>query len=637
MNRNPLQRLWAQLARFWRVPYEIRVRIAVGVLFIFVLASALNAIRFLNESRSAQAHDWSYRSARSLELITDFLATSTEERLAGTRLRELVQAAGFAEVEVVESDALRADQDTPSSWVDAEELRQLRQVFSLDKEVVGRVSDAPPALATVPYRRQGSWNCTLFQPFVNEAGENLTLVVGTRAELTAHLDEFWWMTLLFEGLSLAATTAVALLLLQITFAPYKRIRKEAIAAAVAEPQSVESVDFAVDTFLKVIADLRVKERRLQRLYAQQRDRAAHLERYNDYILESMPSGVISCDVTGTVTQVNRSAARLLRFDPRLTVGGTYRSALAGLPQLVQLFDTALQTGEEIALKETKLPVAAGHSVAVSIVCRLLHDDAGGVRGAMILINDLTLIKRLEEEVSWREQMAALGEMSAGLAHQLRNSLGAMVGFGQLLTKLTRGEGQAEQIANSILSEAEVTEKMLRQFLGYASPGKVKLDEISLKDLFADLREFLRFDSESGKIQVRAELSACDDVLLATDPLLLSHALQNLIQNGIDACKSTGGEVSLTGQIGAEQRDKLLLVVTDTGQGIAPENLGKIFNPFYTSGKAEGTGLGLALARKWIAALGGEITCTSELGRGSSFVISLPICHAPEAAFPNGIV
>lgn len=623
MNRNLLQRCWAQLVRLWRVPYEIRVRIALGVLFIFILASTLNSIRFLNESRSAQAHDWEYRTARNLETLADFLEVSTAERLASSRLRELSQIAGFNEVKLVETEVLRGETESSSQWLTQHDLRQLRQVYKLEKEVVGKLTDAPPTLATIPYQTQGRWHRTLFQPFTTESEENLTLVVETRAGLAAHLGEFWWLTLLFEALSLAATTAVALLLLQITFAPYKRIKHEAIAAAVAEPNSGESVDFAVDTFLKVIADLRVKERRLQRLYAQQRDRAAHLERYNDYILESMPSGVISCDVTGKLTQINRSAARLLKLAASELAGRSYHEALAELPQLVQLLDAALQTGEEIALKETKLPLAAEQTVAVSMVCRLLHDDRDEVRGAMILVNDLTLIKRLEEEVSWRERMAAIGEMSAGLAHQLRNSLGAMVGFGQLLSKLTRGEGQTEQIARSILSEAEITEKMLRQFLGYASPGEVKLTAVTVAELLQDLNELSPDDSKQEETLLTFDVDQCLGAELVTDPMLLSHALQNLIQNGRDACRASGGEVKVIGDLDCEQ-EKLRLLVRDTGEGIAPENIDKVFNPFYTGGKPGGTGLGLALARKWIDALGGELSCASELGVGSSFTILLPL-------------
>ncbi len=456
-----VRRVRAQIARVGRVPYEIRVRFAVGVLFIFVLASTLNTIRFISASRESQASEWSYRSAKSLQMIAEFLHTATREKLSSTRLRELSRLAGLSEVTIVETGLLRSEQEPVSAIIAAARLRELRELYSREKEVIGRLVAGPPALATRPYYTRGAWRRALFQPFVNEAGETYTLTAQTSSELAASLDEFWWLTIIFEGLSLLATAAVAVLLLQITFAPYRRIRKEAIAAAVAQPDNNESVDFAVDTFRKVIADLKVKERRLQRLYAQQRERAANLERYNDYILESMPSGVISCSVSGELTQVNRAATRLLHLSRSESVGWQYRKGLAELPQLVQLFDAALQTGEEIALKETGLSVRPGETTAVSIVCRLLHDPSDGVRGAMILINDLTKIKHLEEEISWREQMAALGEMSAGLAHQLRNSLGAMVGFGQLLRKLTSGGGQSEQLASSILREAEQTEKMLR--------------------------------------------------------------------------------------------------------------------------------------------------------------------------------
>lgn len=607
----------------WQVPYEFRVRIAVGVLFIFILASTLNAIRFISESRHSQEQEWSYRTAASLETVADFLRNSTAEKLQSTRLREIAQLAGFTNISVVETEALQSDEQITSHWIVPGELEELRREFGLEKEVIGRFSEAPPALATVPEESSGGWNRYLFQPFTTAAGENLTIVAQTDAEFTAHLDRFWWLTLLFEFLSLAAATAVAALLMQITFAPYKRIRKEAIAASVAKPETAESVDFAVDTFQKVIADLKAKEQRLQMLYARQRERTATLERYNDYVLESMPSGVLSCSVTTELTQVNRAAARMLHIDPLTTVGENYRQALASLPQVIQLFDAALQTGEEIALNETSLPINPDTPIAVSMVCRLLRDDSGTVRGAMVLLNDLTKIKHLEAEVSWREQMAALGEMSAGLAHQLRNSLGAMVGFGQLLKRLTQGSGQSEQIAGSILSEAESTERMLREFLGYSSPGEVKRTEIRLQEVFDDLKTFFGDAPRNGNIRLEIESGSADTTALETDPLLLCHTIRNLIQNGIEACDASGGEVVVSSEIETEE-SQLIIKVRDTGKGISPENLGKVFNPFFTSGKARGTGLGLALARKWIAGLGGEIGCASKTGQGSTFTITLPL-------------
>ncbi len=164
---------------------------------------------------------------------------------------------------------------------------------------------------------------------------------------------------------------------------------------------------------------------------------------------------------------------------------------------------------------------------------------------------------------------------------------------------------------------------------------MKVTEITLGDLLADLEDLLAAELADSKVRLTIEANTEAELPLVTDPLLLSHTLQNLIQNGIDACTGKGGLVRVTSSVDRET-DLLSIIVRDNGKGIEPEIREKIFHPFFTSGKATGTGLGLALARKWIIALGGEMSCTSEPGQGATFELTLPLSHqANNSSASNG--
>jgi PAS domain S-box-containing protein len=620
MRLSLFDRALSVLRRWLRVPYEIRIRLALGLLLIVMLAASLNVIRFFNQSRELLHHDDSYQLAMRLGAITDLLQVSPAEKLGSSRLRELTRISGFETVKLVETDVLRAKIAAKSDYLTSAELMQIQEQYRLSKRVIGDAADGLPSVITESYQSGELWFRSVFHPFRTADGQELTLIAVESSEADHFLNQLWLLTLAFQILALLTGAIIGLMLLRITYAPYRKITHEAIAAEIAPPDEPEAVDFAVETFLKVIADLKSKEQRLAKLYADQQQRAASLERYNEYVLESMPSGVISCDTGGLITQVNRAAARILKIKQRELIGRRHVEALRSLRPLTNLFDHALQTGEENSVTEATLQVDDDGVVHASLICRLLHDTDGKVRGAMILITDLTTIRELEAEVSFREEMASLGELSAGLAHQLRNSLAAMVGFAQLLHKLTRGNDQSEQIAASILRESEATEKMLRQFLNYASPGELKIQEVNFNDLIAQLEQ--HFAGKCNKAGVTLSFKLPSGLpILRCDPLLMSNVLQNLIQNGIEACRQEG-HVDVVADYDID-REQFVIEVIDDGVGMSSEVRSKVFNPFYTSGKSQGSGLGLSLARKWILNHKGQICCSSSPGKGTSFRIILP--------------
>lgn len=613
-------RLRGHLHSLFKVPYEIRVRITVGILFVLILAATLNSVRFFNDSRHLLKSSVRDVSAEDLKSIAEYLRVEPLQKARTSRFHAMVSEAHLEKAWVVETDALRADSGEFSDYVGYNVLARLREGFHGQKGIAGDLTEGMPVTVSEIFRNGSGYTRNLYYQFESADGSNLTLAALLNADNEARLDRYSSLTILFQVLSLLGVAAISAMLLKITFAPYRQIKSDAIAAHIAEPRDPEAVDFAVETFQKVIAELKQKEQRLQALYSLQIDKAASLEIYNEYILASMPSGVVSCDIEGRITHFNRAAARILRCSREAVLGKRYASTFADLPVLVNLFDSALQTEEEGTLQEEAITLQNGHDVSLKLICRLLHDNRDEIKGAMILINDLTQLKQLEKQVNLKEQMASLGEMSAGLAHQLRNSLAAMVGFARLLEKASVDESHSGEIVDDILREAESTEKMLEQFLGYASPSEIKRSRVDIAIIVEQVEE--RFEQQLRQKEIKLTIKPTDSLpILYCDPLLLSNAIINLIQNSCDVCHA-GDRIDV--EIGYTPEEEVVTItVRDTGPGILPEELPRIFNPFYTHGKAAGTGLGLSLCRKWIAAHQGEITCDSELGQGATFTIFLP--------------
>jgi PAS domain S-box-containing protein len=601
--------------------YEIRIRVTLGLMFLLIIIANLNSLRFFEASKSLQNDTAKYRAVGNLDVMSRLLKTNALEHSRSTQFRDLAQTAGFAEIALVETDVLLHEDLDSSGFVDTHSLQTLRSAYSRDKELAGALGGGlPPTMSTVYVNDKGHSVRTATFHFVSDENKPLTLLATIPATTEAGLQRFSTLNALFQFLSMAAAFTIAILLLKITLKPYRQIKNQALAADVGKADQPEAVDFAVHTFQKVIGELRHKEAVLQRLYAQQKDRATSLERYNEYILAGMSSAVISCDTEGAITHFNRTAERICNVQAGLAVRQDYRQALADYPVLARMIEEALGRGKETSLPEMELQLADGRRLWLSVTCSQLRDTDNSVIGAMVLASDLTDLKRLEAEIRIKEQMAALGEMAAGLAHQLRNSLAAVVGFAQLLKKLTVGTDRAPDLVLNIINESQATEEMLTRFLTLSRSEKVQFREVEFAEIQKMVENHFAEHLTTGGVKL---LFAVDHDLPAfvCDPILMTNVLINLIQNSIEA-SSDGSEVRVEGNC-MDYGQHLLIRVIDKGKGIPAEEIDKIFLPFFTSGKTTGTGLGLSLVRKWVLYHSGEISCQSTLNRGTVFTIRLP--------------
>ena len=434
------------------------------------------------------------------------------------------------------------------------------------------------------------------------------------------------------GLLIAAL--ITALLVKSLLRPYrlmvKKAAKEKIIPSFEEGKADGELNIAVGIFEQVIRELKQKEKALRELYQKTDRKAKNLESYNEYILKSMINGMIICDEHGKITRINHPAEIILDKSESSVLGKHYKGVFGETSSLCSVIQTAFTEQRPHSIPETSLNRASGESISLNLSSSVVKDDRGNMLGVVVFLTDLTELKKLEQEVAFKDKMATLGEMSSGLAHELRNSMGAILGFGKLIRK-RKDDGLAQsQAINGLVNEAMSMESMLQRFLAFAKPFQLKIEETDLKELVEDchnsLKEALREKHIVFEFDCQPNLS-----LIQGDRLLLKQCFQNLIQNSIQAMPN-GGKLCIQlreEKLPSRQRS-VLVEVSDSGCGIAKQDQEKVFNPFFSS-REKGTGLGLSLVKKIVSLHNGRIRLQSEPGKGTTFTIRLPLTLQPHLA------
>lgn len=435
------------------------------------------------------------------------------------------------------------------------------------------------------------------------------------------------------GLLIAAL--ITALLVKSLLRPYrlmvKKAAKEKIIPSFEEGKADGELNIAVGIFEQVIRELKQKEKALRELYQKTDRRAKNLESYNEYILKSMTNGMIICDEHGKITRINHPAEIILDKSESSVLGKHYKGVFGEPSSLCSVIQTAFTEQRPHSIPETSLNRASGESISLNLSSSVVKDERGNMLGVVVFLTDLTELKKLEQEIAFKDKMATLGEMSSGLAHELRNSMGAILGFGKLIRK-RKDDGLAQSHAiDGLVNEAMSMESMLQRFLAFARPFQLKIQETDLKEIIDDCHGCVKEALKENKIAFEFDCQP-NLRLIRGDRLLLKQCFQNLIQNSIQAMPNGGKLCVSVRDEQVRSGEKCILVeVSDTGWGIAKEDQERVFNPFFTS-REKGTGLGLSLVKKIVSLHHGSIELQSEPGKGTRFTIRLPLTpepHLPE--------
>ena len=369
------------------------------------------------------------------------------------------------------------------------------------------------------------------------------------------------------------------------------------------------VSFVVDTFHGLVAQLKEKETELLKLRKLAEERAGRMEDYNEYILQSVPSGVISMDESYRVVKANASAERILSIKAAGSIG---RDARELMPDIFACFEGKMDGGGLPTLNraECQYTTPSGRRLWLAFNLTPLLDAEGKSIGGLLVFTDLTELKALEAQAAIRQRLASLGEMAAGIAHELRNPMGVISGYVQMLAK--RADESSASTVQAISEEVSVMDRIISDFLSFARPPKPDLAQIEISSI---IRECVRKAGPGGSHEFQVVMP---ELKLRADEVMMRQVFTNLIQNALDAMPD-GGRLTINAEV---VEGYALIRVADTGHGIEPGMADRIFNPFFTT-KDKGTGLGLALVHRIVTAHGGTIGMRSS-DKGTEFALRLPI-------------
>lgn len=443
----------------------------------------------------------------------------------------------------------------------------------------------------------------------------LAIVAATNADL-AYLQD-GNRIVLWVGVGVTLLGAIGYLVLsRFIFRPFRRIKEQAALGGHDLGEIDHEADVVVEEYKRVIRELWAQEAELIQLNAAIQNRADSLEQYNDYLLSSIDSGIISLEKDGTIKAINQAAAKMLRLSTN-AVGSEFTEAFPESTHISQAIRLALKGAVQSGYREINYQLPDGSDLVLGVAVSAVRDTIGRMLGISILINDLTELNDLRAQVEQKNRLAALGEMSAGLAHQIRNSVGAIGGFGNLIKRRFVRENQSTELVESLLKETREAEELVSKFLLFARPLDLQPQSMSLRELIQELKQ--AYKAREDCMHIQCELQG-DDIIIEADPLLLKQVLGNLVDNAIIAYEGRPGrvEVSL-----ATQEQTAIVRVRDFGCGIPPDRLDKVFTPFYSS-RPSGTGLGLSLASRIVTLHGGTLSVESILGKGTIVTINLPL-------------
>jgi two-component system sensor histidine kinase PilS (NtrC family) len=345
---------------------------------------------------------------------------------------------------------------------------------------------------------------------------------------------------------------------------------------------------------------------------------ADLQALNQHVIDSLPSGLVTTDRAQRVLTFNHAAESITGLSFRGAVG----RPLAEVLQLPALLIETMNVGL-IGAGARRLESHYRRPDAVEIVVGLsaTHlETPSGRAGYIVTFQDVTEVKKLDREARIQQRLAAVGEMAAGIAHEIRNPLASMSGSIQILRQELPLSAEQEQLMDIVLRESERLNMTIRSFLAYAQPQKFAIARFDIGRALNDTALLLRNSAELGEGHTIDVDVPRTQLWYDADEGQIRQIVWNLATNGLRAM-TTGGRLRLAGHLEAESGD-VVIDVQDEGIGIPPEQLDGLFQPFHGT-FASGSGLGLAIVHRLVADYRGEIQVSSHPGTGTTVSVRLP--------------
>ena len=357
--------------------------------------------------------------------------------------------------------------------------------------------------------------------------------------------------------------------------------------------------------------------------------------YNEILLQNLTTGVIAAGSDSRISVFNNEAELITG----LNAADLLDQPIGYLPGPLQnLMRATLQSGERQENQELALDSPEG-TVVARASSSTFHGQDGQMLGALVVLTDITALKRLELQIRRSDRLASLGTLSAGMAHEIKNPLVSIKTFAQLLPERYQDSDFRETFSNLIGHEIDRIDTLVNQLLRFARPAKPLLKPMHVHEILEKSLMLVAHRLYQKDIKLSRSWKADVDTIRA-DADQLEQVFLNFFLNAMDAMKQ-GGELAVVTQIGSaedwpsplngsngDHREVLRITVRDNGEGIRSEDIAHVFDPFFTT-KDYGTGLGLSVVHGIIQEHGGQIEVESELAKGTSFHILLPLVRFAE--------
>jgi signal transduction histidine kinase len=390
------------------------------------------------------------------------------------------------------------------------------------------------------------------------------------------------------------------------------------------PRSDNPAAFMAASMQAVIQKLREQEKELEALHRAERERAQQTERLSEAVTRNMPAGLLLVNSAGLVTSANPAAELALGVNSLSY--HRYSEVFGADSRLTQLITGCLEQGRTYRREEVEYLTPSRElrqlGVTISPILRGSEDE---VTGAICLLSDLTELAALQKQIHMKENLAALGELSAGIAHEFKNALATISGYAQMIRSETQPGTELREHGQKILDQTRALTHVVTEFLKFARPLELADEQVTLRPIFEHIVAEVADTVPGVPITCEGEFGN-----VSGDDALLRQAFLNLTRNAAEAAAEGhgGGRVIIRGEIdqtGLTQGQRIS--IADSGPGIPQESLTKIFMPFYTT-KANGTGLGLAVVQKIVVQHGGTIEARNQMQGGAEFIVWLPFVREP---------
>jgi PAS domain S-box-containing protein len=350
------------------------------------------------------------------------------------------------------------------------------------------------------------------------------------------------------------------------------------------------------------------------------------DRFFRHLVVNLRTGVLAITRDGRIAAINDFAYRILGLPhSSADIGRPFIDVLQDCPEVTRILQQAFDSSELPNRAEMRLR-RTGKAVGYSL--SHIHDDDGRTVGATLFFKDLTRVEQIEERERLRDRLAALGEMAAAIAHEVKNPLAAIEVAAGVLKRQVGDRLDALEVLDDIIKESKMANAIVVEVLEFVRPIQLQVDRVSLAEALKDSITLAEGKQARGSVSIDLAIAPEVPELLA-DPHQLRQLFSNLLANAFEALGGEGHvDIRATLLPGDEEGTdppppQVVVEVRDTGPGIAPDDLERIFSPFFTT-KPQGTGLGLAIVRKVVDAHEGHIDAISARGHGATFRVTLPV-------------